>query len=141
MGCRKLATAKGRMEILSRRESQWRALVGCEAQPVVHQPGLVEQPRSIPHPFQEQNPLSHDPAAWQDDLHQWATAHCVFRDRTWGGVAALHGDYVEWSHATGNIPPATLATFQAWIAWQGFILTGPLVNGLVLVEDSKLVNH
>jgi hypothetical protein len=81
------------------------------------------------------NLLAGDPAAWEKELHQWTIAHCVFCDRAWGGVAALHRDYVEWSHATGNIPPATLATFREWIVWQGFTLTGPLVHGLVLAAD------
>jgi hypothetical protein len=83
------------------------------------------------------NPLAGDPAAWEEELHQWATAHCVFRDRAWGGVAALYRDYVEWSHATGNIPPATQATFRIWIVWQGFTLIGALVHGLVLTENMR----
>ena len=81
------------------------------------------------------DPLAGDPAAWEDELHQWTMAHCVFRDRALGGLTALHRHYVEWSHATGNIPPATLATFREWIVWQGFTLSGPLVHGLVLIAD------
>jgi hypothetical protein len=81
------------------------------------------------------NPLVGDPAAWEKELHQWTKAHCIFCDRAWGGVAALHRDYVDWSHATGNIPPATFATFREWIVWQGFTVTGSLVHGLLLAED------
>jgi hypothetical protein len=119
------------MEMLSRRESLRRALVLSGTSPVTRRTEILVQVRYV------HDPLIGDPEAWEGELHQWASARCVFRDRAWGGVAALHRDYVEWSHATGNIPPATLATFQVWLAWQGFTLTGPLVYGLLLAEDSK----
>ncbi len=83
------------------------------------------------------DPLRGDPSAWEDELHQWATARCVFRDWAWGGQDALHRNYVEWSHATGRIPPATLSTFRAWVAEQGFTVTGSLIHGLLLAEDVR----
>lgn len=76
------------------------------------------------------DPLAGDPAAWEDELHKWTMAHCVLHDRAWSSLTALHRNYVEWSHATSNIPPATQATFREWIVWQGFTLSGPLVHGL-----------
>jgi hypothetical protein len=119
------------MEMLSRRESLRRALVLSGTSLVTRRTEMLVQ---VPYVH---DPLIGDPEAWEGELHQWATTRCAFCDRTWGGVAALHRDYVEWSHVTGNIPPATLATFQAWITWQGFTLTVPLVYGLLLAEDSK----
>ena len=50
------------------------------------------------------DPLVGDPAAWEDELHQWTMARCVFGDRALSGLTALHRDYVEWSHATRNKP-------------------------------------
>jgi hypothetical protein len=88
-----------------------------------------------------ETPLIGDPKSWEAELHQWTAAHCVFRDRAWGGLAALHTDYVEWSHATGNIPPATLETFRIWAVWQGFTLAGSLIHGLILTADvNDLIN-
>jgi hypothetical protein len=121
------------MEMLSRRESLRRALVLSGTSPVTRRTEMQVQ---VPYVH---DPLIGDPEGWEDELHQWATARCVFCDRALGGMAALHRDYVEWSHATGNIPPATLATFQAWIAWQRFTLTDPLVHGLLLAEDFKFL--
>ena len=95
---------------------------------------------AVPSKICDSAALVGDPAAWEEELHRWTLAHCAFRDRAWGGVAALHRDYVEWSHATGNIPPATLATFRAWVVWQGFTLTGPLVRGLALAADVRDLN-
>ncbi len=86
----------------------------------------------------ERDPLAHHPAAWEDDLHKWASAHCFFRDQAWGGIAALHRRYVEWSHASDHLPPATLATFRAWLMDQRFTLAEcGLVYGLVLANDLR----
>ena len=100
-------------------------------------PHVPREKRDVGKPTPVYDPLAGEPAAWEDELHQWVTSRCAFRDRAWGGVSALHRDYVEWSHASGNIPPATISTFRLWIGAQGFVLTGTLVCGLVLAEDLR----
>jgi hypothetical protein len=100
------------------------------------EPNIVSIVSVVSTPAESQS--EHDPAAWADDLHDWAMARCVFRERAWGGLTVLHRDYVAWSHQTGNIPPATLPTFKAWATDQGFTLTdGGMVYGLVLGDDLR----
>jgi hypothetical protein len=37
-----------------------------------------------------------DPSAWSEDLHRWLLEQCVYRDRCFNGIWALHRDFCEW---------------------------------------------
>ncbi len=103
--------------------------------PVPTVPGVPTSKQQSVARLGEVDPLAGEPVAWETELHRWASAQCVFRDRSWGGLVAFHRDYVDWSHATGNIPPATFPTFRVWVAEQGFVVAGALVHGVVLKQD------
>ncbi len=48
-------------------------------------------------------PQSHNPSAWDEDFHRWALDRCVWRDRCFGGIGALHADFSEWSVAREDV--------------------------------------
>ena len=79
-------------------------------------------------------PDSHDPSAWAEDFHRWALARCVWRDRGFGGIGALHTDFSEWSIARDDVP-CTRTTFERLLSDAGFFRADGLVSGLVLRED------
>lgn len=76
----------------------------------------------------------HDPFAWAEDFHKWALSKCVFRDRCFGGIWALHRDFCEWTISRESVPCRRM-TFERLLADQGFLLADGFVSGLILRED------
>lgn len=80
--------------------------------------------------------LEAEPAAYEEVLNRWLEEQCVFRDRTWGGVKALHKHYAVWCDQVARDVPASLAMFEKLLREAGCLLTGNgLVYGLLLRED------
>ncbi len=87
-----------------------------------------ESPEDLPEPIW-------DIGGYAKDFGRWALAHCVFRDRCWGGVAVLHREWEEWCFLE-DVVPANLLTFRALLEDKGFTLTERgTVYGLLLPED------
>lgn len=84
--------------------------------------------------WDEQAIPAHDPAAWAEDFHRWAFGCCVYRDRHFGGIGALHTDFCQWTNAHESVP-CTRMTFEALLRDQGFFFADGLVYGLLLKED------
>jgi hypothetical protein len=82
------------------------------------------------------SPLEADPAAYEATLHEWVLARCVFRDRAWGGIKALHKNYVGWCDQVALDVPAGLATFEKLLReFCSFTTKNGLVYGVLLEED------
>jgi hypothetical protein len=82
------------------------------------------------------SPLEAEPAAYEEAFHQWMQERCVFRDRAWGGVGALHRDYAIWCDHGCQDVPAGLPTFEKLLREEGFVVTEHrVVYGLLLAED------
>lgn len=77
---------------------------------------------------------AHDPAAWAEDFHRWALSNCVYRDRCFGGIGALHTDFRRWTLAHESVPCRD-ETFEQLLRDAGFLFADGLVYGLVLKED------
>jgi hypothetical protein len=82
------------------------------------------------------------PAAYEDGLCWWAQERCMFLDRSWWGIGALHRDYFAWCRRTGADVPGSLDTFRVLLRDCGFTITDDgLVCGLALTEDlQKIAN-
>ena len=78
----------------------------------------------------------HDPAAWAEDFHRWALDRCVWRDRCFGGIGALHTCFCEWAIAHKSVPMQR-TTFERLLRDHGFFFADGLVYGLLLAEDVK----
>jgi hypothetical protein len=66
----------------------------------------------------------------------WMLARCVYRDRSWGGVGALHLDLARWCAEHGQPAPESRRAFTAELQTEGFaVTTDGLVYGLMLAED------
>jgi hypothetical protein len=76
-----------------------------------------------------------EPLAYEDAFDQWARSRCVFRDRSWGGIAALHVDYARWCDQTGRDVPASRKTFEWLLRDQGLWINEGFICGLLLKED------
>jgi hypothetical protein len=80
--------------------------------------------------------LEADSAAYEETLHAWALARCVFRDGTWGGIKALHKDYATWCSEAARDVPAGLATYERLLRdFCSFTTKDGLVYGVLLQED------
>jgi hypothetical protein len=74
--------------------------------------------------------------AFEEKLDRWAMQCCVFRDRSFGGVKALHRDYFAWCIDHAMDLPCSPRQFTEWLIDQGFQLReNGLVYGLVLKSD------
>jgi hypothetical protein len=76
----------------------------------------------------------HDPAEWREDFSRWAISRCVFRDRSFGGIAALWRDFCEFQVSRNEVP-CTRNTFEALIRDAGFLFVEGLICGLLLKAD------
>jgi hypothetical protein len=75
---------------------------------------------------------------YEDGFDRWAKARCVWAERGWGGVRALHSDYAAWcAGPEGAEVPCHLDTFRELLGWAGFTVSGSLVHGLMLREDLR----
>jgi hypothetical protein len=85
------------------------------------------------------HPTSAPPAVnsfgWAEDFHRWALDHCVYRDRCFGGIGALHRDFCEWLIAHDEVP-CTRQAFESLMDESGFFSVDGMVSGLILREDS-----
>ena len=80
--------------------------------------------------------LEAEPQAYEAGVQAWLVQQCVFRDRAWGGLAALHRDYCLWCRGVGNEVPAGRRTFRGLLLAEGFAVTAhEMVYGLLLAED------
>jgi hypothetical protein len=71
-----------------------------------------------------------------DALGLWMLARCVYRDRCWGGVGALHLDLARWCADHGRPVLASRRPFVAALQEEGFEVTADgFVYGLILAED------
>ena len=79
-----------------------------------------------------------DCEGWAEDYSLWVKARCVFRDGTYGGVAALGKHFCAWCAERGEAGPWP-ATFATLLSDEGFHVTErgmvQLVYGLLLRED------
>ncbi len=90
--------------------------------------GLPESPDDLPEPVW-------DISGYAEDFGRWLLAHCVFLDRCWCGVAALHRAWCDWCFLEHAVP-ANLPTFRALLEDEGFALTERgMVYGLLLRVD------
>jgi hypothetical protein len=78
------------------------------------------------------------PEAYEDEFSRWVREQCVFLDRAWWGIGALHSAYFTWCEQTGRDVPGNLNTFKILLRDSGFAVTDDgLVYGLALVEDLR----
>jgi hypothetical protein len=78
-----------------------------------------------------------------DALGLWMLARCVYRDRCWGGVGALHLDLARWCADCGRPMPASRRAFVMMLQAEGFEVTadGDFVYGLILASDWEAHEH
>ncbi len=83
------------------------------------------------------------PGDYEDGFCRWVREQCMFVDRAWWGIGALHRDYFAWCERTGADVPAQLTTFKILLRDSGFTITDDnLVYGLALTENfQKYVGH
>lgn len=67
----------------------------------------------------------------QEDFQRWALDRCVYRNRCFGEIGALCGDFGEWAIAHDSVP-CTRSTFEALLRAAGFLFADGLVSGLML---------
>ena len=75
-----------------------------------------------------------DPSAWSEDLHRWLLEQCVYRDRCFNGIWALHRDFCEWVIAHDGVPCHRPA-FEQLLHGCGFLSADGMVYGLMLRVD------
>jgi hypothetical protein len=80
--------------------------------------------------------LEAETAAYEEALHQWVLDRCVFRDRAWGGIRALHNDYAVWCDKVMRDVPAGLPAFEKLLKeFCSFTTENGLIYGVLLRED------
>jgi hypothetical protein len=76
------------------------------------------------------------PEAYEEGFARWVLDQCVFLDRVWWGIGALHKAYFAWCAETGIDVPGNLTTFKTLLRDSGFAITDDgLVYGLALAAD------
>jgi hypothetical protein len=76
------------------------------------------------------------------ELGLWLLDRCVFRDHSWGGVAALHLDRSRWCADHGWPKPGSRRAFVTALQAEGFaVTTDGLCYGLLLREDLAPHEH
>jgi hypothetical protein len=73
-------------------------------------------------------------AAWAEDFHRWALSNCVYRDRRFGGIGALHTDFCRWTLSHDSVPCRD-ETFKRLLRDAGFFFADGLVYGLMLKDN------
>jgi hypothetical protein len=69
----------------------------------------------------------------------WLLERCVYRDRWWGGTAALHLDRACWCADHGRPVPDSRKDFVKELNAEGFQITqDDLVYGLILRKDLEV---
>lgn len=81
---------------------------------------------------------AHDPAAWAEDFQRWALDRCCFKDRSFGGIGALHTNFCEYQIARNDVP-CQRNTFEALLSHAGFFHADGLIYGLILKAEYKAV--
>ena len=74
------------------------------------------------------------PDAWAEDFHIWALSQCVYHDRCFSGISALHRDFTNWAIAR-EVDTCTVETFKWLLDNAGFFSADGMVSGLILKED------
>jgi hypothetical protein len=98
--------------------------------------GLRERKPEIVALLQSRTEQETEPAPDSDALGLWMLARCVYRDRCWDGLGALHLNHARWCADCGRPVPASRRAFVAAIQAQGFEVTADgFVYGLILAED------
>jgi hypothetical protein len=77
---------------------------------------------------------AHDAGQWLPEFEAWAPQACVYRERCFGGVGALHVSFCEWCVRHRSVP-CTRAVFERLLDSQGFLVCDALVSGLLLRSD------
>jgi hypothetical protein len=117
------------MSIISRRERLRRALDSS------HWSGeVIAWTDPTEEGVQTLHPLRHDPAARAEDFHRWMLERCVWRDRCFGGIGALHTSFCEWAMSSHSVP-CQRKTFERLLADAGFLVADGLVSGLISKAD------
>jgi len=107
---------------------------GDAAMPLVEE--LRAHKRAIMDLLRSRAQQEQDAADDSDSFGLWMLARCVYRDRAWGGVGALHLDLARWCAAQGRALPESRRAFTAELQAEGFaVTTDGLVYGLMLGED------
>jgi hypothetical protein len=74
-----------------------------------------------------------------DALGLWMLARCVYRDRCWGGIGALHLDLARWCADHERPVPASRRAFVDALQEEGFAVTKDgFVYGLMLGGDLEV---
>jgi hypothetical protein len=113
------------MPVISRRERLRRSLDLPEGLCVMSKESAAGAKEVIP---------PHDPAAWAEDFHRWMLERCVWRDRCFGGIGALHTSFCEWAISSHSVP-CQRKTFERLLADAGFLVADGLVSGLISKAD------
>jgi hypothetical protein len=83
-----------------------------------------------------------DAADDSDSFGLWMLARCVYRDRAWGGVGALHLDLARWCADHRQSAPESRRVFVESLQAEGFaVTTDGLVYGLMLGEDLEAIER
>ncbi len=99
------------------------------ATPIKAQQGILAGPEAAESGSPGELPEpAHDPFEYAEDFGRWALAHCVFRDRCWGGIAKLYREWCAWCFLE-QVVPANLPTFRALLEDEGFILPNRTRHG------------
>ncbi|HVC90423.1 MAG TPA: hypothetical protein VND66_07355 [Acidobacteriaceae bacterium] len=75
---------------------------------------------------------------WDDAMLVWASAHCIFRDRSWGSLSRLYISHIDHAHQSGGMFAPDRETFQAILMALGFHIQDGFVYGLILREERTL---
>jgi hypothetical protein len=77
-----------------------------------------------------------DPATWSEAFHHWALDRCVYQERWFNAIGALHRDFRDWCLDREEVP-CGLATFEQLAVDAGFLLEDGFVKGLTLKRDCE----
>jgi hypothetical protein len=77
-----------------------------------------------------------DPTMWIPEFEVWALRECIFRDRCFGGLGALHRAFSDWCLRNHSVP-CRRDTFEQLLERHGFMICELLAYGLLLREDGK----
>jgi hypothetical protein len=78
-----------------------------------------------------------DPDSWRGPFARWINSACIFHQRAFGGVAALHLAYCEWEIEHGGVP-YNRETFVLLLEECGLLIGE--VDGLLLVSGLTFRN-
>jgi hypothetical protein len=81
-----------------------------------------------------------DPEEWLPEFAAWSLRECVWFDRAFGGLGALHAAFGEWCVRNRSVP-CTRYVFEQLLNAQGFRICDALVSALVLRKDLEVMTH